>query len=489
MYYKSRIKIPSLPFYITFVKSLILKWLMLVIFLVVAPAVFGDSREIPSDRNKIQLSFAPLVAKVAPAVVNIYTRTKVRQRQATPLFDDPFFRRFFNDFGLDFDRPRTRQHNSLGSGVIIEENGLLVTNKHVIEGADSIKVVLIDRREFDASVIFVDEKTDIAFLKINSNKNLFPYLKLKNSDDLKVGDLVLAIGNPFGVGQTVTSGIISGLARTIGGRAHYKSFIQTDAAINPGNSGGALVSIDGFLAGVNTAIYSKSGGSLGIGFAVPSNMIKALMKGIETGSFARPWFGVAVQTITADLANSMDMQQPVGVLVTAVHKSSEAFKEGIKVGDVVLSINSHKINNPQDLNYRIATIGVGEAVSVDILKKGKFKNIKMKVLLPPEIPLRNVKELKGRHPLAGASVANLSPAIALQNNLDPFLNGVVVINVQKRSHSAKFGFKKNDIIIGINRVKVFMVDDLINATKMRPEIWRVAITRNGRSHNLVVRNR
>ena len=255
--------------------------------LLAANMVSAAETRVPASREEIHLSFAPLVKRAAPAVVNIYTTKVVRQRQFAPLFDDPFFRRFFGDrFGLERGQPQSKRiQNSLGSGVIVDPTGLIVTNHHVIEGADEIKVVLTDRREFAARVFGVDEKTDLAVLRVDAEGVDLPYLPLRDSDELEVGDLVLAIGNPFGVGQTVTSGIVSALARTQVGISDLNFFIQTDAAINPGNSGGALLSMDGLLVGVNSAIFSKSGGSHGIGFAVPSNMVRSVLAGLKKGAY------------------------------------------------------------------------------------------------------------------------------------------------------------------------------------------------------------
>ena len=257
----------------------------------VGPASAGKA--LPTSRGEVELSFAPLVKTAAPAVVNIYTRKVVRTRRLAPLFDDPFFRRFFGDkFGFGNGRPRQRIQNSLGSGVIVAGEGIVVTNRHVIEGADQITVVLADRREFDATIVGSDDRTDLAVLRIDAGVDSLPSLDLRDSDTLEVGDLVLAIGNPFGVGQTVTSGIVSALARTQVGISDLNFFIQTDAAINPGNSGGALVTMDGKLAGINSAIFSKSGGSHGIGFAIPANMVRSVVAGLAEGRrLVRPWLG------------------------------------------------------------------------------------------------------------------------------------------------------------------------------------------------------
>ncbi len=299
-----------------------------VVPLVSVPA-HGATRQAPRSAEQVQLSFAPLVKRAAPAVVNIYARKVVRARAASPLFDDPFFRRFFGDDPF-FGRPANRVQNSLGSGVIVGGDGLIVTNRHVIAGADEITVVLADRREFDAAILRTDERTDLSVLHIDTEGEVLPSLTLGDSDGLEVGDLVLAIGNPFGVGQTVTSGIVSALARTTVGVSDYRFFIQTDAAINPGNSGGALIDLDGRLVGINTAIFSRSGGSHGIGFAIPSNMVAAVVGGgLRGGRLVRPWLGAWGQSVTADLADSLGLARPIGVLIDNVHEGGPACRPAI----------------------------------------------------------------------------------------------------------------------------------------------------------------
>ena len=280
------------------------------------PALAADKR-LPSSQREIKLSFAPLVKRAAPAVVNIYTKRVVQSRRS-PFFNDPFFRQFFGNDVLKFGAPRKRVENSLGSGVIVRSEGIVITNNHVIKKADQIRVVLSDRRELAAKVILADEKTDLAVLRLQDVDGPLPYLKLKDSDDLEVGDLVMAIGNPFGVGQTVTSGIVSALARAADGISDFSFFIQTDAAINPGNSGGALITMDGSLVGINTAIYSRGGGSQGIGFAIPSNMVARIIdNAVDGAKVVRPWFGAAGQALTPDLMSSLGLKRPTGVLTVS----------------------------------------------------------------------------------------------------------------------------------------------------------------------------
>ena len=279
----------------------------------IAMGAAAQERRVPSA-EELRLSYAPVVHRVAPAVVNVYAAKVVQNRN--PLFDDPVFRRFF---GVPGDAGRQVQR-SLGSGVIVDPSGLVVTNVHVIEGADEVKVALADKREFEASIVLKDKRSDLAVLRIKDAHERFPTLDFANSDALQVGDVVLAIGNPFGVGQTVTHGIISALARTQVGITDYQFFIQTDAAINPGNSGGALVDMAGRLVGINTAIFSRSGGSQGIGFAIPANMVRVVVASAEHGGKAveRPWLGAKLQAVTADIADSIGLKRPAGALIADV---------------------------------------------------------------------------------------------------------------------------------------------------------------------------
>ncbi|MHA1566806.1 MAG: trypsin-like peptidase domain-containing protein, partial [Alphaproteobacteria bacterium] len=330
------------------------------------PAVALADRVVPGDQAQITLSFAPLVRQAAPAVVNVFARRVVRQQQAPPLFKDPFFRRFFGD---DFAAPRRRQESTLGSGVIVDPRGLIVTNHHVIAGAEAIRVVLADRREFDAELVVDDERTDLAILRIEVLGDL-SYVTLADSDEISVGDLVLAIGNPFGVGQTVTSGIVSALARTNVGITDFNFFIQTDAAINPGNSGGALLTMDGRLAGVNTAIFSRSGGSQGIGFAVPANMVRTVLASVgEAGVIRRPWLGAAGQSVNAEMAQALGLARPGGVVVSKVFPQGPAARAGIRPRDVIVAVDGHSIDDLETLRFRLATAKLGTIVPMEVIRQ------------------------------------------------------------------------------------------------------------------------
>ncbi|NJL50933.1 MAG: trypsin-like serine protease, partial [Blastochloris sp.] len=326
-----------------------------VLALFVAPAAQAQlfQRQTPETRQQITLSFAPVAAKTSPAVVNVFAIKTRAQTSGHPFYDDPFFRRFFGDRG--FGVPRERVQRSLGSGVIVDPRGFVVTNHHVIEGADEVRVVLADRRELAAEIVLRDPRTDLAVLRITDGA-AFPAIELADSDALQVGDLVLAIGNPFGVGQTVTQGIVSALARTQVGVTDYQSFIQTDAAINPGNSGGALVDMSGRLVGINTAIFSRTGGSLGIGFAIPSNMVKVVVESAKSGGkqVKRPWLGAQLQPVTPEIAESLGLPRPVGALVADVPDSTPAAKAGLKRGDVIVAIDGQEVDDPAGLGFRLA---------------------------------------------------------------------------------------------------------------------------------------
>ena len=443
-------------------------------------------RQVPEARDAVRLSFAPLVRKAAPAVVNIYTRRVRRTRQIVPIFDDPFFRRFFGE-GFGLDRQRERVQNSLGSGVIVRADGLIITNNHVIEGADEIKVILNDRREFEASVVVTDERTDLAVLRVLDGDDEFPFMQFENSDELEVGDLVLAIGNPFGVGQTVTSGIVSALARTQIGVSDLSFFIQTDAAINPGNSGGALVSMDGNLVGINTAIFSQSGGSHGIGFATPSNMVRAILVGLtDDGRLVRPWLGAWGQRVSPEIAGSLAMERPMGVLINEVYAGGPAARADLRVGDVVLAISGHEVDDPTALRFRIATLPVGEAVKLRILRQAHEMTFSLALAPPPEDPPRDVTEIGGRNPFSGATVANMSPALADEMGLDRFKAGATVLGVRAGSAAARLGLQPGDVVVSVNDEDPRSVDGLEAVLARTAERWRIAIERDGRVHRLVV---
>jgi len=463
---------------------------LLAVFILAAgvPTLSWSDAVVPSSRDQITLSYAPLVKRAAPAVVNIYTKTIVEQRRVSPLFSDPFFKRFFGeDFGLQFGQPRERVQNSLGSGVIVNSDGTIITNNHVIEGADKIRVVLTDRREFDAELVGVDERTDLAVLRINSPDGNLPFLEFGNSDDLEVGDLVLAIGNPFGVGQTVTSGIVSALARTRAGVADIGSFIQTDAAINPGNSGGALLAMDGRLAGINTAIFSKSGGSLGIGFAVPANLVRFVIDGLGAdGRVIRPWLGAWGQTVGSDIAESLGLDRPEGVLIRDLWPNSAADRAGLSRGDIILDVNGSSIASTMDLEFRLATLPVGQEASLSVLSTDGIRSISLPLEAAPSDPKPDTIRVEGKNPMSGLTVANMSPALGEQLKLDHISPGVTVLKIARGTPASRLRFHPLDRLISVNGTEISVVGDLKNHLQQDARGWEIVIERAGKRLSLVV---
>ncbi|GGH25303.1 serine protease [Alsobacter metallidurans] len=432
---------------------------------------------IPDTQAQMKMSFAPLVHRVKPAVVNVYA-SRVEKMPRNPLMDDPFFRRFFG--GGDQGAPRERTQRSLGSGVIVDSSGFVVTNQHVIEGMTEVKVALSDKREFEADIVLRDPRTDLAILKIKSSEP-FTALDLGDSDALEVGDLVLAVGNPFGVGQTVTSGIVSALARTQVGVSDYQFFIQTDAAINPGNSGGALVDVNGRLIGVNTAIFSQSGGSHGIGFAIPSNMVKVVVASARSGgkSVRRPWFGGKLQAVSSDLTESLGLDRPIGALVASVVDKSPASEAGLKAGDVILSVDGQEVDDPDGFGFRFATKPLGGTATLTVLRGGKKLTVPVKLSVAPETRPRDTVVLKGRWPLAGATVMNASPAVAEELSAEIGVNGVIVADIAQGSPAAELGLKKGDVILEVDENKVATTRDLEKLAKPRQYYWKLVVQRAG----------
>ena len=437
---------------------------------------------VPASREQVTLTFAPVVKKAAPAVVNIYTR-KVVQTQRPALFNDPFFRQFFGDMGL----PRDQVQNSLGSGVIVRGAGVVITNAHVAGDADEIRVVLSDRREFPAKRVGKDERSDLAVLQLQGVNETLPALDLAESDAVEVGDLVLAIGNPFGVGQTVTSGIVSALARTTVGETDFRSFIQTDAAINPGNSGGALITSDGRLVGINTAIYSGNGGSIGIGFAIPANMVSSVLASIlKEGRAVRAWLGASGKSITADLAKSLSLPRPSGVVVDRVIPGSPAARGGLAVGDIVRNVNGHEVNDVEELRYLFATMAVGGKATLETSRGGASRTVSISLEAPPEIPARNITQLSGRQPFSGANVANFNPALAEEMGLEFLESGVIVLSVVPGTPASGIGIRTGDRVLAVNETTVKTVEDLARATAQPQPSWTVSIVRDGQAYQFRV---
>jgi Do/DeqQ family serine protease len=443
-------------------------------------------RAVPENTVALKQSFAPVVKRAAPAVVNVYVRHRVEQ-MVSPFFNDPFFGRLFGErFGI----PRERIENSLGSGVLVSADGVVVTNNHVIQGSGEaeITVALSDGREFPAKTILKDERTDLAVLRLDAKGVQFPSIGFNDSDGLEVGDIVLAIGDPFGVGQTVTSGIVSALARTQVGISDYQFFIQTDAAINPGNSGGALVDMDGLLVGINTAIFSKSGGSHGIGFAIPSNMVRLVVQSaLKGGKVQRPWLGAALQKLTPEIADSLGLAAPSGALIAKVHAKGPAAKAGLRAGDVVVSVDEKPVQNPEGFEYRFVTKGIGGSAELGVVRKGQKVKTNIVLVAPVEDPPRDARGLTGRHPLAGCKVANLSPAVAQEVGLnDDTRDGVVVLEVEQQTPAARLGVRRGDIVVAVNDEKVNSVAQLDQILAASGGGWRLAVERGGKLFNIAI---
>lgn len=439
------------------------------------------AREVPQSAAQARLSYAPVVEKTAPAVVNVYSRRVVRER-VNPFFDDDFLRMFGGPEGLGLTRERVQQ--SLGSGVIVRSDGVIVTNNHVVDGGDKLTVVLSDRREFDAELVLADRQSDLAVLRIKAGAAL-PTIAFGDSDQAKVGDLVLAIGNPFGVGQTVTNGIISALARTNVGSGG--SFIQTDAPINQGNSGGALVTLDAKLVGINTMIFTPSGGSVGIGFAIPANLVRLVVdSALSGGKVVRPWLGAATQAVTPEIAESMGLPRPQGVLVTSVRPGSPAERAGLRPGDLILSINGFPVDDPESVRYRVATQRLDATVPAEIIAKGERRRVELRLSAPPEIPPRDETVLEGRQPLAGATVINLSPAVNESFNIDPAIEGVMILATQPGTPARGYGLARGDLILGVNGQPVRTVDELKRLLARSDRAWVLRLARDGQVVNLQV---
>jgi Do/DeqQ family serine protease len=433
----------------------------------------AQDRQVPATPAQIQLSFAPVVKRVAPAVVNVYATHVVENNN--PFLADPFFRQFFGG-GI----PREQVERSLGSGVIVDPAGLVVTNYHVIADASEVKVALADKRELDAEIVLKDQRSDLAVLRIKGAKERFPTLEFANSDELQVGDIVLAIGDPFGVGQTVTHGIVSAVARTQVGISDYQFFIQTDAAINPGNSGGPLVDINGRMVGLNSAIYSRSGGSQGIGFAIPANMVRVVVASAQSGSGAvqRPWLGAKLQQVTPDIADSLGLARPSGALVASVVADSPAAHAGLKTGDLIVSVDGTEVDDPNAFDYRFATKPLGGTAQIALLRQGKQMVVPIALSSLPDTP-RDEVAIKARSPFLGATVANLSPALADQLQLDPQAAGVVITTVTDGSPAQSIGFQKGDIVVSVNDQKIGKPADLERVAGAGGRQWRVTIMRGG----------
>ncbi|MEW9919813.1 trypsin-like peptidase domain-containing protein [Marimonas sp. MJW-29] len=421
----------------------------LVILLLVL-AVPLSAQQVPTSVAQMQLSFAPLVRAAAPAVVNIYAKIMAEPRR-TPLQSDPFFERFFRDPFSE--RPRVQ--NSLGSGVILSEDGIVVSNYHVVGMATEIRVVLNDRREFSARVLLGDEEADLAILKIEAEEAL-PYLALRDSETVEVGELALAIGNPFGVGQTVSSGIVSGLARSRagGGNSGLGYFIQTDAPINPGNSGGALIDMSGRLIGINTSILTRSGGSNGIGFAIPADLVRAFVEQARAGErvFGRPWAGISGQPVDADMAGPLGLDRPGGIIVSGLHPASPFAKAGLEVGDVIIEVDGQPVNTPAEMIYRMSVAGLGKVAEVTHLRDGVAARLSVALIAAPDEPSRDETVLGERTLLPGLTLVRVNPAVISELNLLLETEGVAVTDTGR--FGRRVGLRVGDVILAINGVEI-----------------------------------
>lgn len=439
-------------------------------------------RAVPRSRAEIAYSFAPIVKKAQPAVVNVFA-SRVERMPANPFLDDPIFRRFFGE-GMP-GRGQTAQ--SLGSGVIVDATGLVVTNNHVIENMTDVKVALADKREFPARILLRDPRTDLAVLKLTEGAN-FPTMELGDSDALEVGDLTLAIGNPFGVGQTVTQGIVSALARTHVGITDYGFFIQTDAAINPGNSGGPLVDMDARVVGINSAIFSKSGGSVGIGFAIPVNMVKNVIAAAKGGGkqVKRAWMGATLQNLSKDIADGLGLDRPSGALLADIDANGPAAQAGLKRGDVIVSVDGQSVDDPEAVGYRIATRPLGGEATLGVLRGGKKIVAQIKLVPAPETPPRDAIRIRGQSPFAGATVVNISPAVIEDMSVQGAASGVVVSEIEDGSFAQQLNLQRGDVILSVNDRKIGATRDLEKVAGERAYYWKITLARGGQVFTTVV---
>ena len=446
---------------------------------------------VPDSMAGLQQSFAPIVKRTAPAVVNVYSSVNI-QRSNCPYANDPMWA--FLYCGGNTQVRNEKVDNSLGSGVIVGSDGVIVTNLHVVEQGQEFRVALADRREFPAELVMKDSKTDLAVLRIDTKGESLPTLQFADTRGLAVGDLVLAIGNPFGVGQTVTSGIVSAIARTDVGVSDFSSFIQTDASINPGNSGGALVDMQGRLVGVNTLIFSRGGGSNGVGFSIPAEMVKRVVDAaVRGGSLVRPWIGAKGVAIDSTKAAALGLDRPKGVLISAVYAGGPADKAGLKEGDVVLTVDGREVFDDRGMKFIAATKAEGESVTLSTLRNGQPRQVSLRMTAPPGTTQAERMQVSGQNPFTGAVVAELSPALGEELGLDAFNGGMLVYSVPRGSVANRVGFQPGDIIREVNGATIRNKADFeaaIRKAEANPATtWRLATERNGQRIESELRGR
>lgn len=434
----------------------------------------AQERRLPTSGAEIELSLAPLVRYAAPAVVNISSTRRTAPTTLAPLFDDPFFRQFFERFRGG--GAGATLNNSLGSGVIIDPQGLIVTNHHVVKGATEIRVILADRREYDAQILRTAEEFDVALLQIDTEGRRLPYLDLGDSDAVEVGDLVVAIGNPFGIGQSVSSGIVSATARATSNAGI--PFLQTDAAINPGNSGGALVTLDGRVVGINSAIVTRGGGSIGIGFAIPATYVRAFVRGrFDEKVSERPWFGADVQTVDSDLGESLGLWPPRGVVIQEVFPEGPAAEAGLERGDVVVTFDGVDVIDRTGIELRLALYDDGAEVPMKLWRQGEEVDAVLAATAPPAYPEADPVVWDTGRALSALRLANLSPALAVDLGVDPFSEGVVVLDVQSNSQAGILGLRPRDIIVDVAGMAIRTHGDLEAALRRDDPRLRMIVQR------------
>ncbi len=449
--------------------------LLLAVFSV--PLAAQDSR-VPTSQAEISLSFAPLVKQAAPAVVNIYASRMVQSR-SNAFMDDPFFGQMFREL-----QPRQRTQNSLGSGVILSSDGIVVSNYHVVGMATEIRVVLNDRREYAAQVLLGDEASDLAILQLVDAEGM-PFLDLRHGDPVEVGDLVLAIGNPFGVGQTVSSGIVSGLARSGAARGDGTGyFIQTDAPINPGNSGGALIDMQGRLVGVNTSILTRSGGSNGIGFAIPAGLVQQFVAQARDGlaSFQRPWAGMTGQVVEADMTDMLGLDLPGGMLISDLHAQSPFLAAGLKVGDVIVAVDDQPVNTPAEMLFRMMVRGIGDAANVRFVRQGSADIATVEMITAPDTPSRDPVTLTDREILTGVRFEQINPAVIAEMDLPMSSEGVVVADPDRIGR--RIGLQTGDIILAVNGDPIDRTDQVGRLLRRAGQRVQLEVLRGGRRISL-----